>query len=134
MIHTVIAYFLVANPERLKRALPPADFERVRHVLADEELAGSSVRAVVVEYDDNVATLTDDGLHRRVANIIDRIHGDALVSVEGLTAEELEARLRAGLTSLVRRAREGDDQARAVLSPLVDATRSHGERHSVERG
>lgn len=109
--------------ERLKRALPPADFERVRHVLADEELAGSSVRAVVVEYDDNVATLTDDELHRRVANIIDRIHGDALVSVEGLTAEELEARLRTGLTSLVRRAREGDDQARAVLSPLVDATR-----------
>ena len=45
------------------------------------------------------------------------------MSVEGLTAEELEARLRAGLTSLVRRAREGDGEARAILSPLVDATR-----------
>jgi hypothetical protein len=109
--------------ERLKRALPPEMFERVRHALADDELAGSPVHGVVVEYDANLAVVPVGELHRRVAALVASMHGDALASVEGLTAEELEARLRAGLTSLVRRAREGDDEARALLAPLVDATR-----------
>ena len=74
------------------------------------------------------SALTDQELHQRVARLVGSLHAEAFATLDGLSAEELEARLRAGLTALVTRARAGDAEARGILAPLVDAAQEHDGR------
>ena len=106
--------------ERLRRALPPRSFEAALHALSDDSHdTATTMRGVVVELGSELSTLTDEELHQRVARLVGSIHAEALATLDGLSAEELDARLRAGLTALVTRARAGDAEARGILAPLV---------------
>jgi hypothetical protein len=106
--------------ERLRRALPPRSFEAALHALSDDSHdTATTMRGVVAEFGTELSTLTDQELHQRVARLVGSIHAEALATLDGLSAEELDARLRAGLTALVTRARAGDAEARGILAPLV---------------
>ena len=108
--------------ERLRRALPPRSFEAALHALSDDSHdTATTMRGVVAEFGSELSTLTDAELHQRVARLVGSIHAEALATLDGLSAEELDTRLRAGLTALVTRARAGDAEARGILAPLVDA-------------
>ena len=108
--------------ERLRRALPPRSFEAALHALSDDSHdTATTMRGVVAEFGSELSTLTDEELQQRVARLVGSIHAEALATLDGLSAEELDARLRAGLTALVTRARAGDAEARGILAPLVDA-------------
>lgn len=108
--------------ERLRRALPPRSFEAALHALSDDSHdTATTMRGVVAEFGSELSTLTDEELHQRIARLVGSIHAEALATLDGLSAEELDARLRAGLTALVTRARAGDAEARGILAPLVDA-------------
>lgn len=107
---------------RLRRALPPRSFEAALHALSDDSHdTATTMRGVVAEFGSELSTLTDEELHQRVARLVGSLHAEAFATLDGLSAEELEARLRAGLTALVTRARAGDAEARGILAPLVDA-------------
>ena len=108
--------------ERLRRALPPRSFEAALHALSDDSHdTATTMRGVVAEFGSELSTLTDEELHQRIARLVGSIHAEAFATLDGLSAEELDARLRAGLTALVTRARAGDAEARGILAPLVDA-------------
>ena len=115
--------------ERLRRALPPRSFEAALHALSDDTPeTATALRGVVVEYDSDLSALSDEELHQRIARLVGSIHAEAFATLDGLSAEELDARLRAGLTALVTRARAGDAEARGILAPLVDAAQEHDGR------
>lgn len=111
--------------DRLQRALPPEAFDRALHALSADtpEAPTTTMHGVVVEYDAArpVGEMSDGELHARVARLVERLHAEQAELVATLSPEELDARLRAGLAALIRRARAGDPEARSMLAPLVDA-------------
>lgn len=108
--------------DRLRSALPADAYERALDALAHDSPPDTPMRhAAVVQYDADPSTLSDTELHARIAALVDRIHDDDAARVGQLSAEELDARTRTGLAALVARARAGDDDARRLLAPLVDA-------------
>ena len=111
--------------DRLQRALPPEAFDRALHALSADtpEAPPTTMHGVVVEYDAArpVGEMSDGELHARVARLVERLHAEQAELVATLSPEELDARLRAGLAALIRRARAGDPEARSMLAPLVDA-------------
>jgi len=108
--------------DRLRSVLSADAYTRALDALAHDSPPDTPMRhAAVVQYDADPSTLTDAELHARIATLVDRIQGDDAARVGQLSGDELDARTRSGLAALVARARGGNDDARRLLAPLVDA-------------